>query len=66
MGGLSSAACSGECEAGFTCPTGSELPTGGSPSQPRFLDTHPAVALDYGGQPGLGPGDALVSGVVSA
>jgi hypothetical protein len=64
VGGLSSPSCSGECEAGFTCPAGSVLPTGGLSSQPRFLDLHPAVALDYGGQPGLGPGDALVSRVL--
>jgi hypothetical protein len=62
LGGLSSAECSGECEAGFNCPPGSTLPTGGRPSQPSLLFAHPAVALDYGGQPGLGPGDALVSG----
>jgi hypothetical protein len=34
--------------------------TWGDASQPQFLVTSPLVALDYGGQPGLGPGDALV------
>ena len=34
--------------------------TWGDASQPQFLATDPVVALDYGGQPGLGVGDALV------
>jgi hypothetical protein len=35
--------------------------TWGDASQPQFLATAPAaIALDYGGQPGLGPGDALL------
>ncbi len=34
--------------------------TWGDASQPQFLATAAAVALDYGGQPGLGPGDALL------
>ncbi len=32
----------------------------GDASQPRFLATYGAVALDYGQQPGLGAGDGLV------
>ena len=33
----------------------------GDASQPQFLSSTPAVvALDYGGQPGLGPGDAVL------
>jgi hypothetical protein len=58
--GLPSAACSGPCDVGFTCPAGSEVSTGGVISEPSFAATYPAVALDYGAQPGLGPGDALV------
>jgi hypothetical protein len=34
--------------------------TWGDSSQPRFLATRAAVALDYGRQPGLGSGDALL------
>jgi hypothetical protein len=33
--------------------------TWGDASQPQFLVGSPLVALDYGTQPGLGPGDAL-------
>jgi hypothetical protein len=29
-------------------------------TRPMFMSAHSAVALDYGEQPGLGPGDALV------
>jgi hypothetical protein len=33
----------------------------GDASQPQFLSNTPAaIALDYGGQPGLGPGDAVL------
>ncbi len=35
--------------------------TWGDASQPQFLSNTPAaIALDYGGQPGLGPGDAVL------
>jgi hypothetical protein len=34
--------------------------TWGDASQPQFLSNFPVTALDYGHQPGLGPGDALV------
>ncbi len=36
--------------------------TWGDASQPRFFANqyHAAIALDYGGQPGLGPGDAVL------
>jgi hypothetical protein len=34
--------------------------TWGDASQPLFLVSYPAVALDYGGQSGLGPGDAVL------
>lgn len=32
----------------------------GDASQPQFLSTLPAIAVDTGGQPGLGPGDTLL------
>jgi hypothetical protein len=34
--------------------------TWGNATAPRFADFAPVVALDYGAQPGLGPGDALL------
>ncbi len=34
--------------------------TWGDADQPQFLTSAPLIALDYGGQPGLGAGDALV------
>ncbi len=44
--------------------TAADVPLGGSwgdASQPQFLSNAPAaVALDYGGQPGLGAGDAVL------
>jgi hypothetical protein len=43
--------------------TAADVPVRGSwgdASQPQFLASSPAIALDYGGQPGLGPGDAVL------
>jgi hypothetical protein len=34
--------------------------TWGASSQPQFRSVTPAIALDYGAQPGLGPGDAVL------
>ncbi len=34
--------------------------TWGNASQPQFASWYPVVALDYGGQPGLGVGDAIL------
>ncbi len=34
--------------------------TWGDSSQPQFVVGHPIIALDYGNQPGLGVGDALL------
>ena len=52
-------------DVGNTCPNATIEGVGlggtwGDASQPQFLASHPAVALDYGGQPGLGTGDAIV------
>jgi hypothetical protein len=46
------------------CAAGSVFPTGGVVTQPQFAPTFGLVALDYGLQPGLGPGDALVGSVL--
>jgi hypothetical protein len=43
--------------------TAVEVPVRGSwgdASQPQFLSSFAAIALDYGAQPGLGPGDAVL------
>ncbi len=43
--------------------TATDVPLRGSwgdASQPQFLSSIAAIALDYGGQPGLGPGDAVL------